>query len=184
MNSTLELPQFKYFKDPCGYGCIVPSNKVCQCCQKSRGYIYQGNFYTLNQASEFCPWCIHSGHAATKFDGSFHDCVIDDNLVLDKENVDIVYTKTPGFSTWQAFKWPVRDGDICRFIGDIDWQEIQTLPQKTIEEFIDRVKSIYSIKSDLELQKFLTSISRAGEHAGYLFQTITSGDYVIYEDWS
>ena len=43
------LPIFKYHPDPLKTGSIKPSSAECACCGTSRGYIYAGPVYTIEE---------------------------------------------------------------------------------------------------------------------------------------
>lgn len=185
-NQPKSLPEFKYFKDPYGFGSFVASDKTCICCKQIKGYIYTGSFFSFkHEVNEFCPWCVHNGKAAKKFDGAFNAEILYANYteVKDKQNLKIAGERTPSIYTWQELDWPVRDGDLCRFIDSIGWEEIQKLPEITILELKQRLKKEYNLSSDEQLQGLLQSIAKDGHHCGYLFQSIPTGVYVVYEDW-
>ena len=64
----MEFPKFKYFPNPVEEGSIEASDKKCDCCGESRGYIYTGNMYARNRPEVLCPWCIYDGSAAKKYE--------------------------------------------------------------------------------------------------------------------
>jgi uncharacterized protein CbrC (UPF0167 family) len=71
--SLVELPKFKYHPDPVATGAIKPSEEVCECCNRARGYVYTSTIYAEDEIQFICPWCIADGSAAQKFDGMFSD---------------------------------------------------------------------------------------------------------------
>src|SRR5580698_1256897 len=40
-----KLPSFRYHPDPLATGAVKPSDVVCSCCQRNRGFIYTGPVY-------------------------------------------------------------------------------------------------------------------------------------------
>lgn len=73
--SESSLPKFRYHPDPIASGSVVASEKKCECCQKTRGFIYNGPTYTEKNLDEesLCPWCIADGSASQKFEATFVD---------------------------------------------------------------------------------------------------------------
>jgi len=60
----MELPVFKYHRDPLQSGSVAKSPESCRCCGKQRGYIYQGPAYSEEELEKaLCPWCIADGSA-------------------------------------------------------------------------------------------------------------------------
>jgi len=51
-----------------------------------------------------CPWCIADGTAAARFEASFTDIYdVPDGVGADV--IEIIMTRTPGFSGWQQEHW-------------------------------------------------------------------------------
>ena len=44
----MELPRFKYHAAPLNTGSIAPSDRVCQVCERARGFAYQGVPYAVD----------------------------------------------------------------------------------------------------------------------------------------
>ena len=106
----MELPKFTYFPDPIKVGSIEASEKSCECCGEKRGYIYKGTMYCRDNVEALCPWCIHNGSAAEKFDGAFNNFGSEEDEVDEPcelaENVAVeISCRTPGFATFQEEDW-------------------------------------------------------------------------------
>src|SRR5690242_10257801 len=72
--ATMDLPQFKYHPDPLATGSVVASDAECACCGKSRGFLYAGPVYALEEYEQcICPWCIADGSAHANLGASFTD---------------------------------------------------------------------------------------------------------------
>ncbi|HEX5829769.1 MAG TPA: CbrC family protein, partial [Gemmatimonadaceae bacterium] len=70
---TEPLPSFRYHPDPVAAGSIEPSDAVCRCCGRARGYIYAGPVCAEEEFDDaLCPWCITDGQAAARFAASLH----------------------------------------------------------------------------------------------------------------
>jgi hypothetical protein len=58
---TEPLPSFRYHPDPVATGSIEPSDAVCRCCGRARGYIYAGPVCAeavVNEGTERTPGFI------------------------------------------------------------------------------------------------------------------------------
>ena len=105
------LPSFTYHPDPLGTGSVVKSSTVCLSCSKSRGYIYVGPVYSVDELDEcICPWCISDGSAHNKFDAEFTDAAgvgggCRQPGQVDSKIIEEVAYRTPGFSGWQQERW-------------------------------------------------------------------------------
>lgn len=69
----MDLPRFRYHPNPIATGAVVPTEEVCECCGKARGYKYNSVVYAEKEVECVCPWCIADGSAAQKLDGMFLD---------------------------------------------------------------------------------------------------------------
>jgi uncharacterized protein CbrC (UPF0167 family) len=121
----MDLPAFKYHPDPIATGAIKQSEAICDCCTKSRGYIYTSNLYCAAEVEAICPWCIADGSAAKKFQGLFCDDSPLAEAGLSEEIIDEVSHRTPGFNSWQQEVWLSCCTDACEFHGDASLEDIK-----------------------------------------------------------
>ena len=131
--TMVNLPKFKYHPHPLGTGSVTESSEICQCCEQARGFIYNQAMHAEAEVERICPWCIASGSAAIKFDGSF----VDDHPLLlaglSKEIIEELCLRTPGYSSWQQESWLTCCNDACAFHGDAPREELLNLDQDGIE---------------------------------------------------
>jgi uncharacterized protein len=122
----MELPKFRYHPDPISSGSIIASDKPCQCCGKTRGYIYTGPVYSEEDLDDaICPWCIADGSAHTKFDASFVDTeAFDEDTPEDA--VDEIVERTPGFNSFQSETWPSCCDDAAAFLTPAGIKELRS----------------------------------------------------------
>jgi uncharacterized protein len=133
------LPRFHYHPDPLSTRAIEPSDTVCRCCGKNRGYIYVGPIYSVEELQEsICPWCIADGSAASQFDASFADSHPLMKAGLPKPIVDEVHLRTPSYISWQQEEWLTHCNDACEFHGDATAQDVAQASQQTREDWLAR----------------------------------------------
>lgn len=117
----MNLPSFKYHPQPLKTGAISKSEKECVCCGQKRGYIYTGSVYgEIDFEEQLCPWCIHSGLAAEKYDlcfTNYHSLI---KAGLSEEIIENVSKRTPGYICWQSEHWLSHCNDACAFLGDAE----------------------------------------------------------------
>jgi uncharacterized protein CbrC (UPF0167 family) len=122
------LPEFRYHPDPLATGSVKPSEAVCACCQRVRGYIYEASVYGPGELrGKLCPWCIADGEAAFRFGVYFS---VEDPLVeagIARHIINEVTRRTPGYNCWQQEEWQVCCGDACAFHGDATSEELKAL---------------------------------------------------------
>lgn len=112
--TDVSLPMFRYHPDPVGNGVISKSSATCRCCQKARGWIYNGPVFAVGELeASLCPWCIADGSAAQKLDASFADDqpLFDDGVA--SSVIEDVTRRTPGFNSWQQDRWLSHCGEAC-----------------------------------------------------------------------
>jgi uncharacterized protein CbrC (UPF0167 family) len=124
----MTLPTFRYHPDPIATGSVKPSEAVCRCCGKARGYIYTASVYAReSQRDSICPWCIADGSAATKFEAMFSDDHPLAQAGVPDAIIDEVTRRTPGYSSWQQEVWLSCCKDASEFHGDASPAELQGL---------------------------------------------------------
>jgi uncharacterized protein len=132
------LPSFRYHPDPLATGAVKPSDVVCSCCQRNRGFIYTGPVYGKSRPrGGICPWCISDGSA------SEHGALFSDSRPLlmagvSDEIVDEIHLRTPSFSSWQQEEWLVHCGDACGFHGDASVADVLQASPVTKSEWMKK----------------------------------------------
>lgn len=113
-----DKPFFRFHPDAYEHGVFEESDEVCGACGKPCVWKYAENIYTPDPVPIVCARCIASGDAAKAMvDGEYglHDFTFDedpsDDLIAEIDQ------RTPGFSTFNPFVWPVRDGMPLAFLG-------------------------------------------------------------------
>ncbi len=120
------LPRFPLFRDPVAAKCFEQSDAVCTCCGRARGWVYVVPIYRKdNEERTICPWCLHSGSAASKFDCRFNVVDIQEredgeesDLEMTRADRAVVERRTPSFVTWQGVNWQACCGRVCEYVGE------------------------------------------------------------------
>jgi uncharacterized protein CbrC (UPF0167 family) len=173
-----ELPTFRYFPDPVAAGAVAPADDVCQCCERSRGWIYHGSFYSEQEIDDLCPWCIADGSAAARFDGEF-TADIGWGLPrwdVPRDVIDVIAHRTPGFPTWQDRRWWTHCDDGAAFVGMAGTDEMTALGDEAIEQIrttaevaVDQWGQLLPIlRADGDAAVALFRCLHCGAHGGYL----------------
>jgi uncharacterized protein len=137
----MDFPHFKYHPNAYKLELFKKSKKVCQCCNQVRGYIYDKSVYAIDDIDALCPWCIADGSAAKKFDAEFIQNIEPPNgdftkpPTLDAAIIDELTHRTPGYVSWQGEYWLTHCNDGCEYHGDVQQNELLTLPEATISLF-------------------------------------------------
>jgi uncharacterized protein len=172
----MTLPKFKYNPNPLSLGIIKKEVTNCPVCKLEREYKYDGPFYTELEVEGICPWCISDGSAARLFNGEFQD---PDNCdeVTDKEYLDELVHRTPGYIGWQQEYWLSHCGDFCAIIQYVGWEEIKHLEN----ELVDDINSI-CLEWGLTEQEFKNMLLNEGSFQGYLFKCNHCSKHRLYVD--
>ncbi len=178
----MPLPQFKYHPDPIGTGSMEPSNVACECCGKSRGYIYTGPVYAEEEYVDcICPWCIADGTAHEKLGASFTDesgiSGYGDWCKVSNEVIGEVAYRTPGFSGWQQEQWWTHCNDAAQFIGRFGKKELEALGSEAIEA----IRKSAGLEGK-KWQTFLNTLDKEGSPTAYLFRCTKCGSLGGYQD--
>lgn len=114
----MSKPAFRFF--PTAYdidGVFEATNDACEVCKQPSGYRYTGEVYAEGSAPEVCASCIHSGKLAAAMDDKDMQLVEAELAGVDADTAREVLQRTPGFSTFNGFDWPVIDGKPLAFLG-------------------------------------------------------------------
>lgn len=170
------FPEFKYNPDPIRARVIERNKTICPVCGQEREYVYVGPFYSVDEIEGICPWCIHDGSAARKYDGEFQDASSCERVEKAEYLDELVY-RTPGYFGWQQEKWLSHCGDFCAFIEYVGWNEIRDIAVELgddIEEAKQRMR--------LSQEEFEQSLVNNGSHQGYLFKCLKCGKHRLTTD--
>ncbi len=134
----MEMPTFRYHPDPLRTGVIKRGKEYCPCCGHVRDFFYGGPIYAIEEIENVCPWCIADGSAHRKFDATFNDDAPLISAGLARSIVELITTRTPGFTSWQQTDWLTCCDDACEFWGDASSEEVKRL---------DRHRDIFPVGS-------------------------------------
>jgi uncharacterized protein len=124
-----DQPAFRFFPAAYTMGDVFErSDDPCGVCGKPSVWSYTGTVYAEGEQPDVCARCIHDGKLAAHFGGNavqLHDAEITGaSEALTAE----VLQRTPGFATFNAFDWPVIDGEPLVFIGHGDVEAVWSDP--------------------------------------------------------
>lgn len=173
-----KLPQFTYFPDPIGNGCIVADPNVCACCMTEHSHRYVGPRYSVTDVEHICPWCIADGRAAQKWDMSFNDIHGLPATVPD-EIRDVILHRTPGFQTWQSNKWLFSADDALVFVGEVTGTMIVRNGDPGQRDACFDAMAKWQIPRSIEM---LEEVVPGGQPSIYLFRDRATGTFVAYAD--
>ena len=118
MSTDPRKPHFRFF--PKAYkddSVFVQTEEFCEICGQPAGWMYAGITYTAGAKKNTCASCLSSGRLAESCGDhgmSLHDCELAEvSPDLERE----VLQRTPGFSTFNAFDWPVSQGLPLAYVG-------------------------------------------------------------------
>ena len=176
------MPDFRYHPDPLGTGSILPSLAVCRRCGRSRGYIYTGPVYAIEELENaFCPWCVADGSAAEQFEAEF----VDPEAIggygqwdpVPPEVIEEVSRRTPGFNGWQQERWWTHCSDAAEFLGVAGYHELEA----------NWPAAIPAIRAESELEsqaweEYFRSLDRDQGPTAYVFRCRACGMFGGYSD--
>ncbi len=172
------LPQFTYFPDPVGNGCIEAKAATCTCCGLRRSHMYTGPIYSEEEYEEVCPWCIANGRAAEAWSAVFND-VYDPPAGVSSGIVDEIECRTPGYSTWQGNIWLFSPTDALVFLGHVGGKRL------LVEGNVAKIDACLAALKDWRLYwsaEDLRQVIVGGQPAIYLFQDRSTGAFQAYAD--
>lgn len=177
----MDLPIFRYHPDPIRSGSIVESDVECECCGKSRGYVYDGPVYAEEAPDDaICPWCIANGSAHKKFKAEFVDTEAFEDGTPDAA-VKEISQRTPGYSAWQSEQWPCCCGDATAFLRPTGIQETRKDCYEVEGHLMTHIVQELHI-SGSAANRLLESLSKDGQPTLYLFQCLHCQRYRFHMD--
>lgn len=175
-----KLPFFKYHPNPLKTGAFLKDKTViCDCCEKETDVYYRGPFYSSEDIEYLCPECIINGEAAKKFKGEFQD-KYNIGKVSDKNKIDELIHKTPGYTGWQQEYWLAHCDDFCAFIDYVGTDELKNM--KILEEVIKNGNIKSGEKWSEEQIKLIKNMRNGGNIQGYLFKCLHCKKNFLYID--
>ncbi len=178
-----ELPFFQYHPDPIATGSLKASDSVCLCCNQSRGFVYTGPVYAVEEYYDcICPWCISDGTAHAKLEASFTDeSGIGGYGTWEQVPELIVKTvshRTPGFSGWQQEQWWTHCNDAAQFVGRAGRKELVELGWQAMLA----IKDSAGLADGPEWEYFLAALDKDKGPTAYIFRCSACGQYGGYQD--
>jgi uncharacterized protein CbrC (UPF0167 family) len=177
----MELPVFKYHRDPIQSGSIVESDRKCRSCLQARGYIYVGPVYSVEDLDDLiCPWCIADGSAHLKFDAAFVDeAAFPDDVPA--AVVEEVAWRTPGYNVWQSERWFVCCNDAVTFLEPVGIGELRQHYRELECNVLSNI--IYDLNvSGRAATRMLESLNRDSGPTAYIFRCSRCGRYRTFVD--
>lgn len=113
-----DQPFFRFY--PNAYaegGPFEKSDEECGVCARPAGWLFTGVIYhESDDDPNVCARCIAEGGLSKVAPGyTLHDMQFAD--APDAAMAEEIEQRTPGFATWNAFEWPVREGKPLAFMG-------------------------------------------------------------------
>lgn len=147
---------------------------VCQCCGQETEY-YLEKMYCRANIECLCPECVASGKAAEKFNGTFiQDAEFDQ--VSDKEKIDELKRRTPGYVSWQGEYWLACCDDFCQYIGEVGIEDLEEMG------IAEQVISDYEEDNSDDYYEDCMEYLGNGIMHGYLFRCSHCGKYRLWVD--
>jgi uncharacterized protein len=175
------LPTFRYHPDPVASGSVVRSDATCECCGDRRGYLYAGPVYSeAALESGLCPWCIADGSAHRRYEATF----VDTEAFAESTPgavIDEISQRTPGYSAWQAERWPECCGDATAFLGPMGIKEIREGHRELEGSLLNHI--IYEMGiSGGAATRLLGSLQRDQGPTVYLFRCLECDTHHFHVD--
>ncbi|HEY2017445.1 MAG TPA: CbrC family protein [Bryobacteraceae bacterium] len=175
------LPVFRYHPNPLQTGSIAVSGKTCNCCGRSRGYIYTLAPYSEEDLEEesLCPWCIAGGEAHRKFGAEFLDVEGIPNDVPEAAMQELV-ERTPGYAAWQSEEWRACCDDATAFLGPFGYPEIERKGAGLVTPLLAYIMEEMDYQG--ETSQLLESLDRDRGPTAYVFQCLHCRRYLFHID--
>lgn len=170
-----DMPKFKYHPNIYNIdkvlGAVSLRAGICECCGADTN-VYIKSMYCRADVECICMECVANGKAAEKFDGTF---IQDAEIINDNEKTNELFTRTPGYSSWQGEYWLACCDDYCEYIGDVGYMELKEIG---LEYLIDDYKQRKGMEFESEF------LVKGGAFAGYLFRCIHCKRYRLNIDFN
>ncbi|MEG0328484.1 MAG: CbrC family protein [Erysipelothrix sp.] len=176
-NLKYQIPSFIYHPNPLKTGAfdILDDFEVCPVCEKETLVVYSSMPYCIENVEHVCPQCIADGTASLKYNATFAQGAIADELI-DNDKKDILFKRTPGYISWQGENWLTCCDDYCAYLGTVGTEELEDMG------IADEVISEYEKQDEYEgIRPYLT---KDGHLCGYLFQCLHCRKYHLWVDAS
>lgn len=143
-NTQQTLPIFKFFDPKALEMILVYTDDPCDCCQQARGVLCEAELFIPERDEAFfvCPWCIANGELTRKYgigpndDADFYVSELNQYIfttklsteeVVNKEALEEVQKRTPGFIPMQSKQWFIHCRTPCVFLGMPGWCDIKNI---------------------------------------------------------
>jgi len=180
----MDLPQFKYHPNVYNLDIFDNEEGICSVCRQHRTMKYNSSFYSVEEPDYICPWCIHDGTAAKKFNGEFNDYAsiegvfsdpqINSTTKLPNELLLEISERTPSYTSWQQEVWLTHCNEPCAFIDYAD--------SDTIKPFLSELDTDIKINIGYDPEFILNHLTKEGSLVGYLFQCVKCGQHRLHAD--
>ena len=170
MSQTSEqFPTFTYNAD--AKKSFEESNEKCDCCNKQRGYIYNGPMFgEFDEEPSVCPWCIKDGSACEKLGAE----LVSDTTSGDDSELELsreFSMCTPSFISWQETMWWTHCGDAAVFHGMGGRDKIQTIGgEDGLAYFRNLAEEEFCYETKEEQDEFLNICGEDFDSTAYIFK--------------
>ncbi len=171
MNTPKKLPKFKYYPGFYNSEDICTEPQVCDCCKQNTEASVFG-MYSEQEVRYICVDCVASGKATATFDGTFVQDA--EGGVSDPDLIDELFSRTPGYSSWQGEYWRSCCGDFCAYLGNVGEEELDEMG--ILDEVYENYEEEGGNAYDLE------GLSTVDSPTGYLFRCLHCGRYRLWVD--
>mmetsp|Transcript_11234 Transcript_11234/g.19199 ORF Transcript_11234/g.19199 Transcript_11234/m.19199 type:complete len:202 (-) Transcript_11234:192-797(-) len=148
------------------------SEESCACCNKKRGYIYNGPMFgDFDEDPSICPWCIKDGSACERLGV---ELVSDINSGDDSEVLELSreFSKcTPGFYSWQESVWWAHCGEPAVYHGMGGKNQIETIGgEDGLAYFRGLAEEEFGVETEEEQDEFLSNCGEDFDGTAYIFK--------------
>jgi uncharacterized protein CbrC (UPF0167 family) len=170
------LPHFKYNPEALQHGIIKKESITCPVCNEDREFVYDGPFFAIEDVDDICPWCIHDGRAAKKYNGEFIDGASVEDVEGDEKLEELTH-RTPSYTGWQQEHWLSHCDDFCAFKGYVGWKEIKPFKPE-LEDDLEEIMDDF----DYSEEELAENLVNGSGMQGYLFQCLHCGKHRLHVD--